>query len=60
MGKITIKTNHIGMAVIFEYELIHLSNYLAKVRATCGNLSIASELEAKVEIPMSKGLHNIG
>ena len=47
MGKITIKTYRIVMAVYFEDAALHLSICLPKVRATRGISSIETDLEVK-------------
>ena len=46
MRKITIKTDKIGMVVDFEAAVIHLSNFLPKVRST----HVISYVETGMEV----------
>ena len=48
-GKITIKTNRIGMVVEFEAAVVHISNFLPKIRATRGISSVETELEVTIK-----------
>ena len=48
MRKITIKTDQIGMVVDFEAAVVHLSNFLPKVRSTHGISSVETGLEVYV------------
>ena len=48
MVNITIKTYRIRIVVESESTAVHLSNFLPKVRATCGISSVETDLEVKL------------
>ena len=44
MGEFTLNTDHIGISIYFELEVIYISNSLPEVKSTCRIYSVETDL----------------